>query len=144
MIANLSWTGTYKQVKIRKAGQWVYNPSASFRLMMLPFAFSWSNKPAEISSENWKILQSLYKDPADIDLFVGGIGTCWYWPLTFGVVGAWQDTCPSTNVYVKQFIERGVAPPNYLVLCKDSQCLRWYMTLFCVILCFDCSSFCKR
>ncbi|XP_059099165.1 chorion peroxidase-like [Tigriopus californicus] len=37
-----------------------------------PFC-KWSQKPADISSANWDILMRLYKNPHDIDVFVGGL-----------------------------------------------------------------------
>ncbi len=35
-------------------------------------ACSWSSPPREISSSSWLLLSTLYQDPSDIDLFVGG------------------------------------------------------------------------
>ena len=33
----------------------------------------WSHKPIAISQENWDMLRTLYQDPRQIDLFVGGL-----------------------------------------------------------------------
>ena len=33
----------------------------------------WSEKYNGFSSENWKLLQTIYKKPSDIDLFTGGL-----------------------------------------------------------------------
>lgn len=33
----------------------------------------WSDRPREISPKNWNILRSIYSNPNDIDLFVGGL-----------------------------------------------------------------------
>ena len=34
---------------------------------------SWNDRPSDISKDRWRLLQEIYDDPRDIDLFTGKI-----------------------------------------------------------------------
>lgn len=66
----------------RDHGMPTYNDFREF--CRLPRACSWNQPPAEIRPEVWARLRSVYRSPADIELFPGGLAEV---PFDGGIVG---------------------------------------------------------